>query len=210
MGWPFGENNDLGNFIDNARDTFSPLGHGGLGLIGQGTSSVLSIFGGGKKGRGLPTPADTSWKEMNATTPNGIRAPLMSDFENNRTFESWYGNSGIGALEKVAHQGGPGQNKSLTDSITKEGDQEAHARLKILNDTLKENIDNTTKNELGQMYQKGASSIALSNLLNDARAGKGIFGVRKVDVSQEQIRQDQPGREQTVLSAGKRTVLGAG
>ena len=74
-------------------------------------------------------------------------------------------------------------------------------------------IDLRTKDELiakSQNLRIGLGSAGFEReiqsqraVLRDAREGKGIFGVRKEAGKRQELKQDQPGRSQTVLTSGQ-------
>jgi hypothetical protein len=68
-------------------------------------------------------------------------------------------------------------------------------------------IDTKTREQLIKLYQSGGSSQQITDVLNQAREGKGIYGVRRTNENQQIIKRIQPGRQQ-VLSLGSGSVIG--
>jgi hypothetical protein len=85
---------------------------------------------------------------------------------------------------------------------------EANARATAVNDALSDKtLDAKTRQELLALYQGGAASPDIANKLNEARAGKGIYGVRRVNQNQLALMRAMPGRQQ-VLSLGTGSAIG--
>lgn len=87
---------------------------------------------------------------------------------------------------------------------------EAAARLKHYTDSLSADIDAATKSQIEALYNNGSSSTVIAEYLQNAKDGKGIFGVRKTQDNQIKKYREAPGRGQTVFSTGAPTVLGGG
>lgn len=71
------------------------------------------------------------------------------------------------------------------------------ARVQALNDTLNDrDVDDITKAEIQALYDAGADSGRLTSLMAEAKEGKGIYAIRRINYNQKRIAQDQPGRMQ--------------
>lgn len=104
--------------------------------------------------------------------------------------------------------GMPTRDEARDAKIDAERNADANARASAINDALSDKtLDAKTRQELLALYQGGADTSALSSQINLARAGKGIYGIRKLNQNQLAIKAKTPGREQ-VLSLGSGTVLG--
>lgn len=88
--------------------------------------------------------------------------------------------------------------------------KEAEARTSAFNDALSGNtLDNASLQELTNLYNSGADSGAIAEKINAARAGKGIYGVRKLNANEKASMAQSPGRSQ-LSSLGSRSILGGG
>lgn len=93
--------------------------------------------------------------------------------------------------------------------------QSAHDKANDIIEALKSNdIDPESKREIVEMYRTNATNNnnptgnpAIAQKIADARAGKGLYGVRKVNFKEAAYMQDMPGRSQ-IVSTGKGKVLG--
>lgn len=93
------------------------------------------------------------------------------------------------------------------------GDQmsakERGARAAAFQDAVSDRtVDNITMQEIMSLYQSGGSSDQIASLLANAREGKGIYAVRKINYQEQKIKQDQPGRQQVQKALGRGVVLG--
>lgn len=93
---------------------------------------------------------------------------------------------------------GPSLNDQLAEVNNRERDNS-------LRDALADrSIDDISRDQLVNMFDAGARTDELSAHIKNAREGKGIFGVRKVNQAQKNQVADMPGRRQ--LLAVKRNV----
>lgn len=84
-------------------------------------------------------------------------------------------------------------------------------RIQAYNVALGANdIDETTRQEIRDLFNSGASSAEIGRILGQAREGRGIYAVRRMQESRQKLMAQQPGRRQTVMSLGQGTVLGGG
>lgn len=114
------------------------------------------------------------------------------------------------AIDTAVSSGAFGGTLGSIDVSVFRDAEENQRRLSAYNSTIDDTtIDAITKNEISDLYNRGASSGELSELINKARAGKGLYAVRKVDQAAKEIRADAPGRTQTVNSLGFTKALGA-
>jgi hypothetical protein len=104
--------------------------------------------------------------------------------------------------------------ESSSDSAARNAENarraEAAARLKHYNDSLTADIDKATKSQIEALFTGGASSQVISEYLQNAKDGKGIFGVRRKQDNQVKAYKEAPGRGQSVFSTGAPTILGGG
>ena len=62
---------------------------------------------------------------------------------------------------------------------------EDNARASAVNDALSDrSLDAISREELLQMYQSGQSSVKIGSLLAQAREGKGVYGIRRLNQNQ--------------------------
>jgi hypothetical protein len=80
---------------------------------------------------------------------------------------------------------------------------ESNARAGALEEATKDRtLDEISRSEIMELYRKGASSSQLASILRAARAGEGVYGVRRINQNQSDARAAAPGRAQTVSSLG--------
>lgn len=85
---------------------------------------------------------------------------------------------------------------------------EATARSTYYNDALNDRtLDATTRQEIASMYESGADSSSIAAALTQAREGKGVYGIRRINENQAAIKKDMPGRGQ-LFSLGASPILG--
>ena len=94
------------------------------------------------------------------------------------------------------------QDQANQDQIS--SDQQARALA--LQEALADNsLDAKTRSELAKLYQSGADASQISDTLNKARQGVGIYGIRRINNNEAIIKAAQPGRSATL---GYGSVLG--
>lgn len=125
------------------------------------------------------------------------------------------GYNGAADLYNTAREEVQGQTGQETDAekaarLQQEGIQaEQQARTDAYNSAVNDNsLDARTRQDLVRLYQSGASSTQIAAELAAAKAGKGIYGIRRINQNEININAKAPGRKQTVLSLGSGTVLG--
>lgn len=84
---------------------------------------------------------------------------------------------------------------------------EEDKRSSLYNDALADNtLDAKTRQELADLYAGGTNSANIAATLSAARAGKGIYAVRKINQNQQTLAAAQPGRSQ-ISNLGRGTSL---
>jgi hypothetical protein len=85
-----------------------------------------------------------------------------------------------------------------TEREKKEGaSAESAARASFYNDAISSrDIDSTTRSEIEGLYQSGASAATIAAVLSQAKDGKGLYGIRRVNANAAAQRADTPGRAQ--------------
>jgi hypothetical protein len=106
-------------------------------------------------------------------------------------------------LNAIDHLFTPGSsNDTTTNDLLRAKYQQD--RNGILNDAFKDaTIDDISRKEIQQLRDAGGTNTQLKTLVDAARAGKGIYAVRKVDQAQRNIVADMPGRRQLSPTYGR-------
>lgn len=79
---------------------------------------------------------------------------------------------------------------------------EQNARISAFNDALTDNsLDSISQRDIANLYASGANSATIAATLANARQGKGIYAVRKVNQAQQDYLHTNPGR-QGLLTTG--------
>lgn len=97
--------------------------------------------------------------------------------------------------------GGGGSDDNADELIKKKYQRE---RAAIISDAFGDRtIDSISMDEIKALNTAGADNAQIKGLVSAARAGKGIYGVRKVDQAQRAAIADMPGRRQLSPTYGK-------
>lgn len=103
----------------------------------------------------------------------------------------------------IFHDQAP-KGKTLNEQLSEKGSMDAqNAAVASYNEAIqRKELDRETAGEVFDLLSTGSASDGsrAGQMLADARAGKGIYAVRKITQAERDIQIDQPGRQQ--LRAG--------